>query len=66
MFRSGGLASGLDTNSIVQQLVQIERIPISKLQQKKSAQQTQLSSIGKVKSALSDLIKQMKALDTTN
>ena len=31
----GGLASGLDTNSIIDQLVQVERIPINQLQSRK-------------------------------
>lgn len=33
----GGLASGLDTTSIVDQLVQVERIPIQQLESKKAA-----------------------------
>lgn len=36
-FNIGGLASGLDTNSILSQLMQIERIPITQLQSRQSA-----------------------------
>ena len=31
-FRAGGLMSGLDTNSIIEQFVALERVPITKLQ----------------------------------
>ena len=37
LFNVGGLASGLDTNSIIQQLVQVERIPIQQLEARKSS-----------------------------
>ncbi len=43
---SPGIGSGLDVNSIVSQLVAIERQPITDLQTKATAIQTQLSSFG--------------------
>ena len=64
MLRSGGLVTGLDTNALVKQLVAIERLPIGKLQQKKSAYQTQLSSIGSIQSALKNLQTKVKGMDT--
>ncbi|MEW6417008.1 MAG: flagellar filament capping protein FliD [Nitrospirota bacterium] len=60
MVGSGG--SGLDINSIVSQLMQVERQPLLRLQQKEAAYQakisayaTLLSSVTSLKSAISDL-----------
>ncbi|NSW77006.1 MAG: flagellar filament capping protein FliD [Candidatus Atribacteria bacterium] len=39
----GGLASGLDTNSIIEQLIALERTVITSLERKKSTYQTKLS-----------------------
>lgn len=47
---SPGLGSGLDVNSIVSQLVALERRPIALLQQQKSALQAKLSSFGLLQS----------------
>ncbi|KAB2864960.1 MAG: flagellar hook-associated protein, partial [Exiguobacterium chiriqhucha] len=33
--RFGGLASGIDTDTIIKQLMQAERVPVDKLEQKK-------------------------------
>ncbi|HTP71715.1 MAG TPA: flagellar filament capping protein FliD [Burkholderiaceae bacterium] len=52
---SPGIGSGLDVNSIVTQLVAIERQPINDLQTQASALQTKLSAFGKVQSYLSTL-----------
>src|SRR5512143_2099500 len=52
---SPGIGSGLDVNSIVTQLVAIERQPITQLQTQASALQTKLSAFGKVQSYLSTL-----------
>jgi flagellar hook-associated protein 2 len=52
-----GLASGIDTASIVDQLVAVERIPISRLEQRKSYAQTRIST-------LNDLSTKLKALKT--
>jgi len=50
MFGSGisfsGLASGLDTASIVQQLVALERLPIQQLETQRDAAQTKLDLVG--------------------
>ncbi|GHD61095.1 flagellar filament capping protein FliD [Jeongeupia chitinilytica] len=45
--------SGLDINSIVSQLMQIEQQPIAKLNTKEASFQSQLSALGTIKSALS-------------
>lgn len=50
---SAGIGSGLDVNSIVTQLVALERKPIDALQTTASKIQTQISSFGRLQSALS-------------
>lgn len=50
-----GIGSGLDINSIISQLVAAERVPLTKLQTQASAMQTQLSTYGKLQSAMSSL-----------
>ncbi|MDO8450748.1 MAG: flagellar filament capping protein FliD [Rhodoferax sp.] len=52
---STGVGSGLDVQSIVAQLVAIEKQPLKQLQTKASAFQTQLSLYGKIKSQASAL-----------
>ena len=54
-FNIGGLASGLDTNSILSQLMQIERTPVVQLQNR----QTQLQ---KVETAWSNIVTKLSAL----
>lgn len=50
-----GLISGLDTESIVTSLMNLERRPITDLQQQQSVFQSKISSYGMVKSVLSKL-----------
>ncbi|HET9207751.1 MAG TPA: flagellar filament capping protein FliD [Burkholderiaceae bacterium] len=52
---SPGVGSGLDVNSIVTQLVAIERQPIVQLKSQVSSLQTKLSAFGKLQSNLSAL-----------
>ncbi len=52
---SAGIGSGLDVNSIITQLVAIERQPVTALQSKATKIQTQISEFGKQKSALAAL-----------
>lgn len=52
---SAGIGSGLDVNSIVSQLVNIERQPIRLLQGQATRLETQISAFGRVQSALSTL-----------
>lgn len=62
---SPGVGSGLDVNSIVTQLVAIERQPLQVLQTKASALQTQLSLYGTIKSQTSALGDAAAALATS-
>jgi flagellar hook-associated protein 2 len=52
---SAGVGSGLNVNSIVSQLVNIERQPIKLLQGQATRLETQISAFGRVQSALSTL-----------
>ncbi len=52
---SPGLGSGLDVNSIVSQLVALERRPIEQLQAQKAKLDTQLSSIGLLQSYMANV-----------
>ena len=52
---ASGIGSGLDVNSIVQQLMQIEQRPISLLNQREAGFQAQLSTLGLLKGAISNL-----------
>lgn len=52
---SAGIGSGLDVNSIVTQLMAIERQPLNRLDQKEAQYQAEISGYGSLKSALSSL-----------
>ncbi len=54
-FRAGGLASGIDTNSIIDQLVTLESQPLTTIQKRQSGLQTQISTLGDIVSKLSTL-----------
>lgn len=57
-FSSGGLITGLDTNSLVSQLIQIERQPLLRFQ-------SRIGTLEKQRDAVSDLRTQLLALRTT-
>ena len=63
-FRSGGIMSGIDTNSLISQLVSIERQPIRQMQARQSAFESQISKLGSVSSALSDLKTTLEEMNT--
>lgn len=50
---SPGIGSGLDVSSIITQLMAIERQPLKQLETAESKIQSQISEVGKIKSALS-------------
>lgn len=50
---SPGIGSGLDVNSIITQLMAIERKPLTQLETDQTKIQSQISEVGKIKSALS-------------
>lgn len=63
---SPGIGSGLDINSIVSQLMAVERRPLTKLQQAASGVQTQLSVYGGVQSRLDTLSTATAKLSTAS
>lgn len=52
---SPGIASGLDVNSIISKLMQLEQQPLNKLASKETSYQAKITAYGSVKSALSSL-----------
>lgn len=58
--------SGLDTNSIVTQLVAAERGPLNLIAQKKAALQSKISAFGTLKSSLSSFQTALANLSTSN
>ena len=61
----GGLISGFDTESIISQLLDIERRPILQLQQREGDYQVQLTAYGSLQSVLSSLKAASVKLDNT-
>ncbi len=59
-----GVFSGLDTDSLVKQLMAIERQPIAALTTKKSSYQAKISTYGTIKSALSSVRTALANLDS--
>lgn len=59
----GGLASGIDTNSIIEKLVQVERQPITTLQQERADQQARKALVTSLTSKLSALADSLKPLE---
>lgn len=66
MISSAGIGSGLDVSSIVTQLMNVERQPLTLLQTKASGLQTKVSAYGSIKSALSGLQDASAALQDSN
>lgn len=64
LFSVGGLASGMDTQSIIDKLVQLESQPLTLLQQRQSAYRAQVSVLGDLASRLGDLDTATKQLAT--
>jgi flagellar hook-associated protein 2 len=63
-FRAGGLASGIDTSSIIEQLMALERRPIDQLKTRQTGLRTQISTIGDISAKLNSLSTAAKALGT--
>ncbi|MEW6433357.1 MAG: flagellar filament capping protein FliD [Myxococcota bacterium] len=64
-FRAGGLASGLDSNGIIDQLVALERRPIELMTARQDALKTQVSLLGDLASRLGALRSAAKKLSAT-
>lgn len=62
----GGLISGLDTNSIIRQLMQIERQPINRLQQRINQLQQKRTAIQNIRNVLTTLKNRLQDFKLTN
>jgi flagellar hook-associated protein 2 len=60
-----GLASGLDTNTIIQELMSIERQPVTNLQNQQTGLQTLNSNLTSIQTALQGLVSNARALSAT-
>ncbi len=63
---SAGLGSGLDVNSIVTGLMNIERQPLNKVASDKSAYQSKISAYGTLKSSLANFQTSVSALSSSS
>jgi flagellar hook-associated protein 2 len=61
-FNVGGLISGLDTNSMISQLIALERRPLDLLQQQAAKEQAKLDAVHAIRSQLSGLQGALNAL----
>jgi flagellar hook-associated protein 2 len=65
VFTASGLASGMDTSSIVSALVKIESAPITRLQTQQAALTSQVSLLGQIMSSLTTLGSVASSLGTS-
>ena len=61
-----GLATGLDTGAIVEQLVELRRAPMYRLQGRRKDYQTQISALANMKTKLTAMQDAMNALDSAS
>lgn len=57
-----GIGSGLDIQGLVSQIMQVERQPLTRLEEKRTQYENQISAFGQIKSALSELQSALEAL----
>jgi flagellar hook-associated protein 2 len=62
---SPGIASGLDVNSIISKLMELERIPLTKLATKEADYNAKLTAYGSIKGALSSMQTAAQTLAST-
>lgn len=63
MLSAAGVGSGLDINSIISQLMSLERRPLQRMQQQESQFNAQLSAYGQLRSAVASFETAMAGLD---
>lgn len=61
-----GLASGLNTSSIISALMAVEKLPLERLQTQQSTVESKISAMGKVKSAVAALQKAADDISTVS
>jgi len=62
----GGLATGLDTSALIESLMEIERIPLDRLETEKKYLNSRLEAFSEFDSKLNDLLDAVKDLDTVS
>jgi len=62
----GGLASGIDFNNIIDQLVKVEQQPLKMYEDRKSGYQEKIDSLNSVNSALASLLTKSQTLNTSS
>lgn len=62
----GGLISGLDTNSLIDQMLELQQQPIVNLQQREASYQVELSAYGSLNGILDSLKSAMEGLDSVS
>jgi len=62
----GGLISGLDTNDMINQMLELQQQPIVKLQQREAAYQVELTAYGSLQGVLGSLKSAMEDLDSVS
>jgi flagellar hook-associated protein 2 len=62
LFNVGGLATGLDTNSIIKQLMDVERVPLTQLQRRRTAYQDKDSAWQKILTRIQALHEKVNAV----
>jgi flagellar hook-associated protein 2 len=63
---SAGIGSGLDVNSLVSQLMSLERVPVTQLQSRQTKNGNQISAMGKIKSSIAALQTAAQAISTSS
>ena len=61
-----GLATGMDTASLVEQLVELRRIPIYRLQQRKAGFESQMAALGSLQTKLEAFQTAAQTIDSAN
>ena len=62
----GGLVSGLDTNGMISQLLELQQRPIAMLQNEEAAYQVEMTAYGSLKGELSGLQSALEGLDSAS
>jgi flagellar hook-associated protein 2 len=63
-FSAGGLASGLDTNTIIDKFVALRRVPLTQLERLQAGVQTQITTLADITSSIAALDTATRALST--
>ncbi|RMF92378.1 MAG: hypothetical protein D6734_12450 [Candidatus Schekmanbacteria bacterium] len=62
----GGLASGIDFNNIIDQLVEIEQQPLQLYEERKNTYQEKIDSLNNINSSLASLLTKCQTLNTSS